>query len=148
MSKRRKRQRSPLKSATQCFIGAVILLILAFVIPLTSVNCSNDGGVQLCFVNTYYGLDAHTFGIVLGVISAIMFVAGIFYLRKHKQALQARQNVAVPYRQQTAQPMQPMTPIQPNISYPPVQNTFSPGNYPGTMPPQPPSNPTNTYPRS
>lgn len=133
MRNKRRRQQPPLKTAIQLFVSAAILIVVAFVIPLTSVSCSNNGGIQLCIETTYYGLDAHTFGIVLGVLSVLCLAGGVFYLRRHKQALAARESGTV------FSASQPNAPQQPG-AYPPAQNTLYPGSYTGDASSQPPSN--------
>ena len=138
MRSKQRRQQPPLKSATRLFVLGVMLLIAAIVFPLTSVNCTYEGPVQFCIETRYYGLDAHTFGIVLGILSVLCFVGGVFYLRRHKQALAARSSGVV------FSAPQPFVPPQPG-AYPPVQNTNSAGSYTGYASSQPPSN---TIPRS
>ncbi len=126
MRSKRKRQQPPLQTAIKLFVLGVLLVIGAVAIPLTSVSCSYVGAVQFCIETTYDGLDAHTFGIVLGILSALCFAGGVYYLMRHKQTLAARGSSA------SFSASQPLAPQQPG-AYPPPQNTFSPGAYP---PPQ------------
>lgn len=131
---RNRRKRTPLQTAIQYFVSAVVLLITAFVIPAVSVSCTNEGSFQFCTETTYYGMNAHAFGIVLGIGAVICFVVGVVYLNRHKQMLGAA-NSGTGYSAQ-----QPMVPPQQG-AYPPAQNTSNPGSYSGDASSQPPSNP-------
>jgi hypothetical protein len=146
MRSKQRRQQPPLKTAIRLCVCGALLLIAAAVIPLTSVNCTYDGPVQLCFVSTYYGLDAHTFGIVLGILSVLFFAGGVFYLNRHKQTLAAPRSGVVFSAPQPFAPQQPgvYPPVQQPGAYPPAQNAIFPGSYTGDASSQPPSN---TFPR-
>ncbi len=134
MPNRRKSKQPPLQSAVKLFITGVILVIAAFVFPAISVSCTNEGSFQLCTETTYYGMDAHTFGIVLGIGAIICFAFGVFYLNRHKQMLEASKSNAGYSAQQ------PIVPPQQG-AYPPAQHTSSPESNSNNASSQPPSNP-------
>lgn len=129
----KRRQQPPLQTSIKLFGLGVLLLIAAFVFPLISVSCTNEGSFQFCTETTYYGMDAHTFGIVLGILAVLSFVGGVFYLMRHKQTLEAPKSGGV------SSAPQPFVPPQPG-AYPSAQNTSSSGSYRGDVPSQPPSN--------
>lgn len=134
MRNRRKPKQPPLQTAIKLFVTGVLLLIAAFVIPSFSVSCSNEGSFQYCIETTYYGMNAYTFGIVLGVGAIICFAVGVFYLNRHKQMLGASKSSAGYSAQQ------PIVPPQQG-AYPPAQHTSSPDSNRGNASSQPPSNP-------
>jgi len=141
MPARRKRKASPLSQAIRYFIAGAVSAVAAFLIPLDSLSCTNDGYGQVCihYIYTYDGIDGHTFKFVLGAIALLCVAMGIFYITRHNKA-------QVKQKSGTAFPAsQPVAPQQPGM-YPPPQNNF-PGNYSGNAQPLPPSNevPYNPY---
>lgn len=135
MLNKQRRQQPPLKTAIQFFLLTPIFLIAAVVIPSVSVNCSSDGYV--CIRTTYYGMDAHTFGIVLAICAVLCLVGGVVKLNQHKQTLVAQRNsTAYP-------PAQPFSSQQQGV-HSPVQHTSSSGGYTDNVSSQ---QPWNTMPR-
>lgn len=87
MPARPRQKKSPQRLATEYFIAGVVAIIAAIFINATGVSCSTVDGVQLCTQYTYYGLDAHTFAIVLIVAALLCFAAGVYYLMRHRKEL-------------------------------------------------------------
>lgn len=149
MNSRRKRTRSPLSQAIHLFITAIICAAGAFLIPVHSLSCTNQGYSQVCidYVFTYDGINGPTFKIILGVAAVLFIVAGLFYLHRHNKLLAAQKSGAAFLPLQSAQPIMPQQmgtypPAQPMMpqqmgTYPP-QNAY-PGNYMADAQFQPPS---------
>lgn len=91
-----RRYQPPLKTATQLFILGVVSLIVAVVIPFVSLNCTDIEGIQHCIKATYFGLDAHTFALVLAALSVVAFCVSAFYRRLHKHELKVPQSTDAP----------------------------------------------------
>lgn len=87
MQNQNKSKTNSLKKATQYFLAGVVAIIAGIIINATSTSCTvMSGGIQFCTVTTYYGLDAHTFMIILFVVAFICLAMGAVYFRKHQQA--------------------------------------------------------------
>ena len=82
-------QRQPTKrvrsTPTQLFIAAGILVLGGIFLNATAENCTTlSTGDQLCTVNTYDGLSAQAFMIVLFVGAAVLVGVGVWQLRKQR----------------------------------------------------------------
>lgn len=87
MPTRPRQKKSSQRLATEYFVAGVIVIIVAIFINATSISCSTVDSVQLCTRYTYYGLDAHTFMIVLIIGALLCFAAGVYYLMRHRKEL-------------------------------------------------------------
>ena len=80
-------KKSALRRATEFFVSGVVLILGGIFFNATGETCTTlSTGDQFCTENTYYGMSAQTFMIVLFVAAVVCLGVGVLYFRKHQQS--------------------------------------------------------------